>query len=439
VKILVLTNLYPPYHGGTFDLRCESVTEALRLRGHSIRVLTSTHGIKSEQINPEIQRRLWLNNVYGHPCVRGLRELKALEVHNHVVLKENIQQFQPDLVYVWSLHGLSKSLVFTLRNSRHPVVYDVSDYWLAREIRQDPWLRWWNSEKLPFVAASRRILLELAGTRGRLDQRAPTRISKGYDRLPSVYGLPSSLAQVQPNSIGAFRFDRLYFCSRALKEASEQAGFRVNHAEVIYPGIPTEIYVGDVKPKSAPVTKVLLVTRLNPESGALTAVRALLQILENNTRMSLSIYGRGETDYMAELRSFIVSHKLPVEFLTVSNINKDLAALYRQHDVLVYTSEWDEPFALTPLEAMASGLPVIGSNVGGARELFRHRENALTYTAGDFQELAGRLQEIKADHDLRVSIAETGQTMVLSKHNQTAVTDQIENYLETSRETWQES
>src|SRR2546422_6117491 len=39
-------------------------------------------------------------------------------------------------------------------------------------------------------------------------------------------------------------------------------------------------------------------------------------------------------------------------FLTVSNQNRDLAAVYRQHDALLYTAEWEEPFALTPLEAM---------------------------------------------------------------------------------------
>ena len=68
MKILILTNLFPPYHGGTFDLRCEQVSEALRKRGHTIRVLTSNHGIKSEQRNPELHRRLWLNNVHGHPA-----------------------------------------------------------------------------------------------------------------------------------------------------------------------------------------------------------------------------------------------------------------------------------------------------------------------------------------------------------------------------------
>ena len=35
MKILVLTNLYPPHHAGTYDLRCQAITDALRLRGHT--------------------------------------------------------------------------------------------------------------------------------------------------------------------------------------------------------------------------------------------------------------------------------------------------------------------------------------------------------------------------------------------------------------------
>ena len=58
----------------------------------------------------------------------------------------------------------------------------------------------------------------------------------------------------------------------ALKEATEQAGFRVSHGEVIYPGIPAQQFVGEIKPASAPFTKFLVVSRLDARSGGTLAV-----------------------------------------------------------------------------------------------------------------------------------------------------------------------
>jgi glycosyltransferase involved in cell wall biosynthesis len=148
------------------------------------------------------------------------------------------------------------------------------------------------------------------------------------------------------------------------------------------------------------------------------------------------VYGRGDSDYIAELRSYIAMHTLPVEFLPISNIYRDLPGIYRRHDALLHTAEWDEPFALTPLEAMACGLPVIGTKIGGVSELFRHGENALTYTPEDEAELAARIEELQQQPDLRCRITDQAQQEVLSKYNESAVTDRIENYLQTSLEVW---
>ena len=433
MKILVLTHLYPPHHAGTYDLRCQAIVEALKLRGHSVLIVTSNHGLNHEQSDAEIQRRFLLNGAHGHPLITSYRALQNVEEHNNRVLKEALAGFQPDLVQVGSLRGLSKSLIFALRNTRLPTVYDIGDRWLADDVRADPWLRWWNAPGANLVRGS----LELTGQRNRFDVTAPTRMMKGIDRIPDLYGSPGLVARVLPDSISTFRFDRLYFCSRALKQATEEAGFCVRHGEIIYPGIPVEHFVGEIKPASAPVRKLLIVGRLHDESGAMTGVQALLHARQTQPRLGLTIYGRGESDYVSQLRSFVVQNGLPVEFLTVSNQNRDLAAVYRNHDALLYTAEWEEPFATTPLEAMACGLPVVGANIGAARELLRHGENALTYTPGDAHELAARILELEGQPALRQRMAETAQAEVQGKYNETSVVDQIENYLNQSIEVWQ--
>jgi len=429
VKILVVTNLYPPHHAGTFDLRCEATVNNLKLRGHQVRVLTSTHGMHSAQQGGEVERRLLLNGVYDHELVTGYNELKKLETENHAVLRDAIATFAPEVVHVFSLLGLSKSLIFNLRHCGVPTVYDVADNWLTLEVRNDPWLRWWNHPSMNMP----RKALELAGQRNSVDDLAPTRLIKGYDRMPELYA-----EHPLPNSLNAFRFERIYFASPWLKESAELAGFQVAHADVIYPGVATQNFVAEVKSGSAPVEKLLVVSPLHKRSGVLTAVKAIQQLRKNNVRVSLTVYGKGDSSYIAELRSLIALQQLPVEFLNVSNLVRDLPAVYRRHDALLYTSEEPEPFSFTVLEAMAAGLPVVGTAIGGTRDLLRHGENAFTYAPGDSYELATRLQELQLSPALRTEMAEAAQAEVLAQFNETAVTDRIEAFLETSLQTWQQ-
>jgi len=428
MKILVLTNLYPPHHAGTFDLRCESMVNNLKLRGHQLRVLTSTHGMLLQQQGGDVERRLTLNGAFDHPLVTSYNDLKKIETHNNTALRETIASFAPDVVHVFGLIGLSKSMLFTLRHARVPTVFDVADTWLTLDLRNDPWVRWWNH---PSSSMARKAL-ELSGQRNGLDDVAPTRVLKGYDRMPELYAEPPAL-----NSISSFRFERIYFASLWLKESAEAAGFQVAHADVIYPGIPTQNFVNEVKPASAPIEKLLVVASLTKRSGVITAVKALQELRKSKIKASLSIYGKGDSAYVAELRSLIALQQLPVEFMNVSNFVKDLPAVYARHDALLHTSEEPEPFSFTVLEAMASGLPIIGTALGGTRELLRHGENALTYNPGEPYVLAQCVQELQVSPALRTQMADTAQQEVLANFNETVVTDRIEQFLETSLQTWQ--
>jgi len=435
VRILVIVNLLPPLHAGTFDFRCESICNLLQKRGHEIHVLTSRHGLQQGQRDPDVERRLILNGRFDAPDVTSYGDLKEIEAHNNEVVREVINNFLPQLIYVFSLHGLSKSIIFTLRNTKVPTVYDIADDWISAGIKEDPSLRWWTCDKPGVAAGLMRASLEASGQRDKISETIPTRMMKGYERVPELWG--KAAATVQPCSINAFHFDRLYFCSQALKADAEQAGFRVSHAEVIYPGIPTEKFYAEPKPLGNTPKKFLVVSRLNPQSGVMTVLQALKLARDHEVHASLSVYGRGQSEQMAQLRSYVIQQSLPVEFLTVSNQQKDLAAVYRQHDGFIYCSEWDEPFALTPLEAMASGIPVIATKSGGVRELLRAGENGWVYKPGEPLELASRIQEVQMQPALRAQILENAQQEVMMRYSESSMLDQIENYLTQTIEVWQ--
>lgn len=404
MKILSLTNLYPPHYIGGYELRCEVAVKALRARGHTVQVLTSNHGVTaSANIPSELQvaRTLRIHGFFGHPWL-GIRDLRDLELHNNRALREAIATFRPDVVHVWNLGGLSKSLCLTLQQLGVPTVFSVSDHWIARSLVADVWLDWWNRRNPSLPARLLRWFWTLTGERRRWSRIAPT----------------------QP--VGEIRFPQIHFCSRALRELTAAKGYPVQTGEVIYCSVDTQRFHGQPAPASRPMRKLLWVGRLAEDKGIMTALKAMAAV-KGRFSGELHVYGKGETEYTDMLRSFVDRHELPVFFHTAANT--EMPMVYRMHDALLFTSEWEEPFALTPLEAMASGLPVIGTLTGGSKELFRHGENALTYTAGNADELAQRICDLDEDPAARARMAATGHAEVRDRYAESVIMDQMERYL----------
>lgn len=404
MKILVVSNLFPPHFVGGYELRCAVAVKALRARGHTVEVLTSNHGVTPNSPAPSehaVSRTLRIHGFFGHPWL-GIRQLRELERHNNTILRDTIRRFQPDVVHVWNLGGISKSVCLTLQELNVPTVYDVSDHWIARSLVADVWLSWWNRRNLSLPARLLRGFWTLTGARKRWSRIAPT------------------------DPVSAIRFPRIYFCSRALRDLSAGRGYRVEHGNVIYCPVDTQRFHGTPLPATRPLRKLLWVGRLAEDKGILTALKAMAAV-QGRFPGELHVYGKGDADYTAMLRQFVEEHRLPVFFHSATA--DAMPEVYRNHDALLFTSEWEEPFALTPLEAMASGLPVIGTMTGGSQELFRHGINALTYTAGNPDELAQRVLELDADATTRSRLAATGYAEVRALYAESRIMDQMENYL----------
>ncbi len=411
MKILVLTNLYPPHYIGGYELRCEVVVKGLRASGHDVQVLTSNHGVTAETpagAAAGVERSLRVHGFYGHPWL-GIRKLRGLEFHNNRCLREAVARHRPDVVHVWNLGGISKSLILTLQQLNVPTTFDVSDHWIARSLVGDVWLRWWNQQDPPLSAGALRSVWNALGCRRRWQPKAPT------------------------NPLRHMDFRRIYFCSAALRDITAHKGYAVRHGAVIHCPVDTQRFQGQPRPAGVPLQKLLYVGRLSEDKGALTALKAMALVRDKFAGV-LRLYGRGDADYETKLRDFAQRERLNVEFRSATAA--EMPGVYREHDALLFTSEWEEPFALTPLEAMATGLPVIGTTTGGSIELFRHRENALTYPAGDVAALASQIMALNRENELRAKLAVRGQAEVREKFPESRIIPQIEDYLRETVATW---
>lgn len=400
MKILVVSNLYPPHSIGGYEERCRQIIDRLRARGHDVRVLTSTHGVEREQIEGHVHRRLRVHGFFGHPWL-PIHQLFALEKHNHRVLREELASFRPDVVHVWNLGGISKSLTLALKAADVPVVYDVSDHWIARSLRADVWLKWWNGESDSAPARFAGTALKASGLGSIAEKAAPF---APWDEI---------------------KFPRIYFCSDALKQLTIAKGYALEHAAVIYCGVETAKFAP--RPADSRFTRLLYVGRFAEDKDPLTAIRALKQLPEHFT---LALYGKGDADYSEQLRAEAAPLNGRVEFRSASAA--EMAGVYAQHDALLFTSAWAEPFALTPLEAMAARLPVISTLEGGSRELIRHGENALAFRTSDPADLAAQVLRMEASNGARALMTDLAQAEVRRSYDIERITEQIETYLANS-------
>ncbi|MFZ0042354.1 MAG: glycosyltransferase family 4 protein, partial [Solirubrobacteraceae bacterium] len=88
---------------------------------------------------------------------------------------------------------------------------------------------------------------------------------------------------------------------------------------------------------------------------------------------------------------------------------EEIASLYREHDVLLFPVLWDEPWGLVPLEAMASGCPVIATGRGGSAEYLHDGENCVLAPTGSPEALAAAVRELAGAPELRARIRAGGR------------------------------
>ena len=92
-----------------------------------------------------------------------------------------------------------------------------------------------------------------------------------------------------------------------------------------------------------------------------------------------------------------------------------LIAFYDRSDFLLNTALWSEPFGLTTVEAMARGLPVIGSRVGGTAEIITPGVNGLLVAPGDEHALVGAIERLVAEPALRARLSEAARRTALER------------------------
>jgi glycosyltransferase involved in cell wall biosynthesis len=150
---------------------------------------------------------------------------------------------------------------------------------------------------------------------------------------------------------------------------------------------------------------ILYTGRLDLNKGLVDLLLAFKSISETNPSTRLVITGTGydERVILAEARKLRVGRK--VQFLgRVSD--GDLANLYRKASLFV-SPTYIEGLSTTIIEAMASGTPVLVSDIPNNRELIESGRNGMTFPVGKVEDLSLSLRLMLDDERLRRRMSET--------------------------------
>jgi glycosyltransferase involved in cell wall biosynthesis len=104
----------------------------------------------------------------------------------------------------------------------------------------------------------------------------------------------------------------------------------------------------------------------------------------------------------------------------------DVAPLLQSADVFVLPSV-AEGLSGALLEALASGLPVIATSVGGAPDVIRHMESGYLIPPDSVQELQQALLTFLSDSSLRARLGECGRQRTASAYSLELVADRLAN------------
>lgn len=106
---------------------------------------------------------------------------------------------------------------------------------------------------------------------------------------------------------------------------------------------------------------------------------------------------------------------------------EQMPQVYRGADVFALPSE-NETLGQVYIEAMASGVPVIGTNVGGVPEIIHDGENGFLSALNDASMLAGQITQLLEDETLRNSFMEKGLKTVRTRFEMRKLTQDLFDY-----------
>lgn len=172
--------------------------------------------------------------------------------------------------------------------------------------------------------------------------------------------------------------------------------------------------------------------RLVPDKGIDVMIKGAMKLREANQDISLLIVGSGELDESLRTLASSSSPSLNVVF-TGSVPHREAGDYMRCMDIFVLCSRtrsnWKEQFGRVIVEAMACGVPVVGSDSGHIPVLIEQTEGGLVFKEDDIDDLKSKIDQLINNPDKRKTMGESGRQYVSEHFTHKAVAETLHTIL----------
>ncbi len=212
--------------------------------------------------------------------------------------------------------------------------------------------------------------------------------------------------------------DRVFTVSASIRATLVNLGVHAELVEVIYEGVDlATVDALQTDYRLPPALKgpiIGTVAHLSMEKGHVTLLRAARMLKEKKLDFSLVIVGGGE---LREMLETLAGELGLTEQVMFTGFRPDSDALMKQFDIFCLPS-LSEGLSSAILAAMAFGLPVVSTTVGGIPELVLNGETGYLVEPEDPESLAQALETLLCNLDARHEFGEAGHRRIESQFTQ---------------------
>jgi glycosyltransferase involved in cell wall biosynthesis len=205
--------------------------------------------------------------------------------------------------------------------------------------------------------------------------------------------------------------------SNATRKFCLEAGLDGEKIDVIPFGVDTDFFRPLDVYKDENIFQILSVGYLIERKGFEYLIRAMPHVLTEHENARLKIVGSGPLE--SKLKSLIYELDLGDQVEIVKNVSDEkLLMMYNSADLFVLPSIVDsqgntEGLGVVLLEAMACGVPVIGSDVGGISDIIHDNVTGLLVSEKNSIELANAILNLVGNTNLRKKFSMDGYDKVI--------------------------